>query len=151
MDLARNRRRRARSGKVTPGIARQAPSMTTFSDPLTAARPRLLFRIAPGLRPLLAYRFGEDFRRDALAGRCVLHPGKLLPPRRARRLSVQTDPHRFYERGRPQYFAGSDRENLRLPSRVRRNRAAVSRNPLEAAPSSLADAGRRSGIACYPA
>jgi high affinity sulfate transporter 1 len=42
--------------------------MITFSDPITAARPGLLLRIAPGLRPLLAYRFGEDFRRDAVAG-----------------------------------------------------------------------------------
>src|SRR5689334_16682360 len=28
----------------------------------------LLFRIAPGLRPLLSYRFGEDFRYDLVAG-----------------------------------------------------------------------------------
>src|SRR5690242_6161373 len=28
----------------------------------------LLFRIAPGLRPLLAYRFGDDFRHDLVAG-----------------------------------------------------------------------------------
>jgi len=27
-----------------------------------------LFRIAPGLRPLLAYRFADDFRHDAIAG-----------------------------------------------------------------------------------
>src|SRR6476469_5600179 len=29
---------------------------------------QLLFRVAPGLKPLLAYRFGEDFRYDLLAG-----------------------------------------------------------------------------------
>jgi high affinity sulfate transporter 1 len=45
--------------------------MTVFSDPFSATRPGLLFRAAPGLRPLLAYRFGEDFRRDAIAGVCV--------------------------------------------------------------------------------
>jgi high affinity sulfate transporter 1 len=45
--------------------------MATFSDPITAARSGLLLRVAPGLRPLLAYRFGEDFRHDAVAGVCV--------------------------------------------------------------------------------
>src|SRR6476620_4927199 len=33
----------------------------------TAPQP-LLFRIAPGLRPLLAYKFGEDFFHDLIAG-----------------------------------------------------------------------------------
>jgi MFS superfamily sulfate permease-like transporter len=45
--------------------------MTTLRDTNTAARPGLLNRIAPGLRPLLAYRFSEDFRHDAIAGVCV--------------------------------------------------------------------------------
>lgn len=35
-----------------------------------AAKPDLLFRIAPGLRPLLRYRF-KDFPRDLIAGVCV--------------------------------------------------------------------------------
>ena len=35
---------------------------------MNPAQPRLLFRIAPGLRPLLNYRFGDDFRHDLVAG-----------------------------------------------------------------------------------
>src|SRR5262249_46175773 len=34
----------------------------------TAQQPSLLFRIAPGLRPLLHYHFGQDFRFDFIAG-----------------------------------------------------------------------------------
>jgi MFS superfamily sulfate permease-like transporter len=45
--------------------------MSTISNPIAAPRPGLLLRIAPGLRPLLAYRFGEDFRHDVVAGLCV--------------------------------------------------------------------------------
>src|SRR4051812_34865655 len=51
--------------------APRASSMTAFSDQITVTRPGLLARIAPGLHPLLTYRFVEDFRHDAIAGACV--------------------------------------------------------------------------------
>ena len=39
--------------------------------PVAPARAPRLLRIAPGLKALLSYRFGEDFRHDAIAGVCV--------------------------------------------------------------------------------
>src|SRR4051794_3209248 len=65
MVLARVRRR-GWSGQVTTGIA-----TTHFGEVAGPARPALLMRIAPGLRVFGTYRFGEDFRHDAIAGVCV--------------------------------------------------------------------------------
>jgi MFS superfamily sulfate permease-like transporter len=45
--------------------------INSFCDPVTSGRAPLLLRIAPGLRAMLTYRFGEDFRHDAIAGACV--------------------------------------------------------------------------------
>jgi high affinity sulfate transporter 1 len=42
-----------------------------FRDALPPSRPSLLLRLAPGLKAMLNYRFGEDFRHDAVAGLCV--------------------------------------------------------------------------------
>lgn len=39
--------------------------------PAAPARAPLLLRIAPGLRAIFHYRFGENFRNDAIAGLCV--------------------------------------------------------------------------------
>jgi high affinity sulfate transporter 1 len=65
MDVARIRTRGG-SGKMTTG----AP-ITNLGDPVAPSRAPLLLRIAPGLRTILGYRFGEDFRHDAVAGICV--------------------------------------------------------------------------------
>lgn len=45
--------------------------ITISSDSTTLTRAPLLLRIAPGLRTILNYQFGEDFRHDAIAGVCV--------------------------------------------------------------------------------
>src|SRR6478735_11116402 len=44
--------------------------MSNLAD-IAPARVPLLLRIAPGLRAIRGYRFGEDFRHDAIAGVCV--------------------------------------------------------------------------------
>src|SRR6476646_1689222 len=52
--------------KMTASVA-----INHLSAPLAPTRAPLLLRIAPGLRTFLHYRFGEDFRHDAIAGICV--------------------------------------------------------------------------------
>jgi high affinity sulfate transporter 1 len=44
---------------------------STSVDPASLRRAPLLLRVAPGFKALLGYRFGEDFRHDAVAGLCV--------------------------------------------------------------------------------
>jgi high affinity sulfate transporter 1 len=46
-------------------------AITNSADPVQPTRAPLLLRIAPGLRAILRYRFGDDFRHDAIAGICV--------------------------------------------------------------------------------
>jgi high affinity sulfate transporter 1 len=46
-------------------------AMSNPAGPVVPARVPLLLRIAPGLRMVRNYRFGEDFRHDAIAGVCV--------------------------------------------------------------------------------
>ena len=46
-------------------------AIANVGDPVAPARAPRLLRVAPGLKALLGYRFGEDFRHDAIAGVCV--------------------------------------------------------------------------------
>src|SRR6476646_10849587 len=55
-----------RSGKMITGTAIAYPR-----DRAMPARLPPLLRFTPGLRVILHYRFGEDFRHDAVAGVCV--------------------------------------------------------------------------------
>src|SRR5689334_14602345 len=59
-------RSRGGTGKMTTGTV-----TTSFGHRATVTRAPLPLRIAPGLRAIFNYRFGEDFRHDAVAGVCV--------------------------------------------------------------------------------
>ena len=51
---------------MTTGVA-----INKLDHPVAPTRAPLLLRMAPGLRVMLKYQFGENFRHDATAGVCV--------------------------------------------------------------------------------